>query len=200
MVLSEPLVFAIVGTGYTEAPFFLMLYSILYLYAGLGNLSVTNFLNGQNRTQMTMKFALLRLGTGLVLSLILIPQFKVVGLIVTMLLIGAPSLFWGLWYIKKQFGATIDLLASAKILLASLIAAVVTHLLLSQLYFGYFTELIIGAVVFLLVYFVSAPLIRAVNKKDVHTLREMLSGLGPLSYVFNIPLSIIEKLSETFSS
>ena len=55
-------------------------------------------------------------------------------------------------------------------------------------------------VVFLLVYLVAAPLIRAVNTKDVHSLREMLSGLGPLSHVFNIPLSVIEKLSKIFSS
>jgi O-antigen/teichoic acid export membrane protein len=200
MVLAEPLVFTVVGTGYPDAPFFLTLYSICFLYAGLGNLSVGNVLNGQNKTQMSMKLALLRLGTGFLIGLILIPQFKVLGLILTTIITGGPSLFWGLWYIKKNFGATIDWLASAKILFASLIAALITHLLLSQINFGYFTELIIGGVVFLFVYLVAAPMIRAVNKKDVHSLREMLSGLGPISPIFNIPLMIIEKLSEIFSS
>jgi O-antigen/teichoic acid export membrane protein len=200
MVLAEPLVYAIVGTGYTDAPFFLTLYSIIFLYAGLGNLSVGNVLNGQNKTQMSMKLALLRLGTGILMGLIFIPQFKVLGLILTTIITVGPSLFWGLWYIKKNFGATIDWLASAKILLASLIAALVTHLLLSHIDFVYFIELIIGVVVFLLVYLVAAPMIRAVNKKDVNSLREMLSGLGPLSPIFNIPLIIIEKLTEIFSS
>jgi len=50
----------------------------------------------------------------------------------------------------------------------------------------------------LFVYLVAAPLIRAVDKNDVHSLREMLSGLGPFSPVFNIPLMIMEKLSEVF--
>jgi hypothetical protein len=59
-------------------------------------------------------------------------------------------------------------------------------------------EMIVGGVCFSLVYLVAAPLIRAVDKNDVHSLREMLSGLGPLSYVFNIPLSIIEKLLDVF--
>jgi len=41
-------------------------------------------------------------------------------------------------------------------------------------------------------------LIRAVDKKDVRHLREMLSDLGPLSYIFNIPLKIMEKLLGVF--
>lgn len=70
----------------------------------------------------------------------------------------------------------------------------VTSLLLSQLNYGYWIELITGGVAFLVVYLVAAPLIRAVDKKDVRTLKEMLSVLGPFSPIFNIPLKIIEKL------
>jgi O-antigen/teichoic acid export membrane protein len=198
MVLSEPLVFAVVGTEYTDAPFFLTLYSILYLYSGLGNLSLENFLNGQGKTQITMRMALLTLCMGLLLGWTLIPQFGVVGLIVTNSIAGFPSLFTGLWWIRKHFGATIDLVSSAKIFLASGIAAVITYLLLAQLNYNYWIELITGGISFLVVYLVTAPLIRAVDKKDVRNLREMLSGLGPLSYIFNIPLEIIEKLSGVF--
>ena len=74
----------------------------------------------------------------------------------------------------------------------------VTSLLLSQLNYGYGIELITGGVAFLVVYLVAAPLIRAVDKKDVRTLREILSVLGPFSPIFNIPLKIIEKLSDVF--
>lgn len=198
MVLSEPLVFAVVGTEYTEAPFFLTLYSIIYFYVGLGSLSLGNFLNGQGKTQITMKLALLTLGLGLFLGWILIPQFGVVGLIVANSIAGFPSMFTGLWWVRKHFGATIDLVSSAKIFLASGIAAVVTYLLLSQLNYNYWIELVTGGVFFLGVYLVTAPLIRAVDKKDVRRLREMLSGLGPLSYIFNIPLKIMEKLLGVF--
>jgi O-antigen/teichoic acid export membrane protein len=198
MVLSEPLVFAVVGTEYTDAPFFLTLYSIIYLYAGSGNLSLANFLNGQGKTQITMRMALLTLCMGLLLGWMLIPQFGIVGLIVANSIAGFPSLISGLWWIRKHFGATIDWVSSAKILLASAIAAAVTYLLLSQLNYSYWIELITGGICFLVVYLVTAPLIRAVDKKDVRHLREMLSGLGPLSYIFNIPLEIIEKLSGVF--
>ncbi|MCK4884443.1 polysaccharide biosynthesis C-terminal domain-containing protein, partial [Candidatus Bathyarchaeota archaeon] len=120
------------------------------------------------------------------------PQFGVVGLIATNSIAGFPSMFTGLWWVRKHFGATIDLVSSAKILFASVIAGVVTSFLLSQLNFSYLIELLLGVITFSLVYLVAAPLIRAVDKNDVRSLREMLSGLGPLSYVFNIPLSVIE--------
>ena len=198
MVLSEHLVFAVVGTEYTKAPFFLTLYSIIYLYAGLGNLSLAAFLNGQGKTRITMRMALLTLCMGLLSGWVLITQFGVLGLIVTNLIAAFPSLVAGLWWIRKHFGATVDWVSSAKIFLASVIAAVFTYLLLSQLNFSYWIELVTGGVSFLGVYLVTAPLIRAVDKKDVRHLREMLSGLGPFSYVFNIPLKIIEKLSTVF--
>ncbi len=202
MVLSEPLVFAVYGMKYPDSPFLLTLWSIVFLYSGLGNLSLGNFLNGQGKTEITMRLAFLNLGLGMLLGWFLIPQFGVIGLIVAHSITGIPSLFVGLWWIRKHFGATIDWKSSAKIFLASGIAAVVTYLLLSQFNAGnrieWFIEAISGGITFLGVYLVAAPLIRAVDKNDVRSLREMLSGLGPFSYVFNIPLKIIEKLLTVF--
>jgi hypothetical protein len=100
--------------------------------------------------------------------------------------------------VKKHFGITLDLEASAKIFLASCVAAAVTYLVLQQFSAGYWTELAVGGVVFVCVYFVAAPLIRAINKNDVNSLRGMFSGLGPISYAFEIPFRILEKLLDLF--
>jgi stage V sporulation protein B len=204
IVLSEPLVLAVYGTTYSEAPFILALYSIIFLYSGLGNLSLGNFLNGQGKTAMTMKLSLLTLGLGGLLGWLLIPQFGVVGLIISNSTAAFPSIIWGLWWIRKHFGAIIDWKASAKIFLASVMAALVTYLILSQFNasnrVGWLLEAFGGGIVFLVVYLVAAPLIRAVDKNDVKSLKGMLGGLGPFSYVFNIPLRIIEKLSTIFES
>ena len=199
MVLSEPIVFTVVGTGYTEAPIFLTLYSIIFLYAGIGSLSIANFLNGQGKTEVTMKLAIISLIGGIITALLLIPQFGVIGLIFANIITGLPSLLMGLWWIKKHFNATIDWASSAKIFLASGTAAGVTYLLLLQLKSSSWIELAVGGITFSLVYLVTAPLIRAVNKKDVESLREMLSDLGPFSPIFNIPLKTIEKLLDVFS-
>jgi len=199
MVLSKPLVFAIVGAKWSDAPFFLTLYSISFLYSGLGNLSLGSFLNGQGETMVTMKLALISLGIGLPLSLTLIPLFGITGLIATALVDGVPSLAVGLWWIKRHFNATLDWVSSTKIFLASIIAAVITHIIISQLNFQYWAELVAGGITFLIVYLVAAPLIKAVNKDDINNLREMLSDLGPFSRLFYIPLNIVERLLTIFA-
>lgn len=200
MVLAEPIIFAVVGTEYTDAPFFLSIYNILYLYVGIGNLSVGSFLNGQGKTQVTMKMAFITLGMGLLFGWTLISQFGVIGLIATSLIAVLPSLIYGLWWLQKNFGATVEWVSSAKILLASVIATGFTYLLLAPLNFAYWIEMIVGGMAFLGVYLITAPLIQAVDKTDITRLRQMLSGLGPFSYVFNIPLEIMEKLSGIFKS
>jgi O-antigen/teichoic acid export membrane protein len=204
IVLSEPLVLTVYSTKYPEAPFLLSLYSTIYFYSAMASLSLGNFLNGQGRTDISMRLALLSLAFGVLLAWMFIPHFGVVGLIFANTINGLPSTIVGLWWIRKHFGATVDWKSSAKIFLASGIAAVATYLLLLQFNASnrieWLTEAFGGGVVFLVVYLVTAPLTRAVDKNDARKLREMLSGLGPFSYVFNIPLRIIEKLSTIFES
>ena len=69
---------------------------------------------------------------------------------------------------------------------------------ISQLSLPNWTKLTIGALIFLTTYTTTAPLIGAVNKTDIQNLREMLNELGPLSYLFKLPLNIIEKLTTIF--
>jgi len=42
-------------------------------------------------------------------------------------------------------------------------------------------------------YLISAPLIGAINQMDINNLRVMFSGLGIISKVIEIPLTIVEK-------
>ncbi|PVX27186.1 MAG: hypothetical protein CW716_03620 [Candidatus Bathyarchaeum sp.] len=199
MVLSEPLVFFILPK-YTDAPLFLTLHSTAFLYVAIGSMSINNFLNGQGRTEITMKLSIITLITGLAIGLLFIPEYGVLGLIFAETISILPRMIIGLWWIKKHYQTTIDWMTSAKIFLASGAAFAVTYVLLSQLSaVSYIIQLIVGAVVFLGVYLVVAPLIRAVNKNDVESLRMMLSGLGPFSPIFNIPLMAIEKLLDVFS-
>ncbi len=195
MVLSTPLVFTLFGDKYTYAPLFLTLYAISYLYTALGNLSLGSFLNGQGKTMVTMRLTLITLATGLPLSFLLIPRFGITGLIITTLVSGLPSLATGLWWIRKHFGVTVDWSSSTKILAASATAAIVTQLILSQLHTLEWISLIIGGTIFLVTYLITAPLIRAVNTDDIKNLKQMLSELGPLSHLFNLPLNLIEKLT-----
>jgi O-antigen/teichoic acid export membrane protein len=199
MVLSEPLVSTLFARSFSYAPLFLTLIAVGYLYSGLGNLSLGNFLSGQGKTKVAMNLTLINVVIGLPLSLVLIPAFGIVGLIVTTLVAGIPSLAVGLWWVKRNFGAGVDWASSTKIFLASGIAAAITYVTISQLTFYHWIKLVLGGIIFLATYFIAAPLIRAIDENDVNNLREMVSDLGPFSHLFNVPLSIIEKLLTIFT-
>ena len=85
-----------------------------------------------------------------------------------------------------------DFLASAKILVASGIAAVATYLCLGVFSVAPLIKLVVGCLLFLVVYLASAPLIGAINQTDVDNLRAMFSGLGIVSKALEIPLRFVE--------
>ena len=147
---------------------------------------------------MNLKLTVVTSAIGLPLSIMLIPKHGIIGLIATTLTTGLPSLFIALWYVKKHYGAAIDWTSSAKILLASALAAAITYVIISQLSLFSWIKLIVGALIFLTTYTTTAPLIGAVNKTDTKNLKEMLKALGPFAALFTLPLYIIEKLTNIF--
>ncbi len=122
MVMAEPAISTIFHNDFTQAPVFLALLSIPYLYTAFGSLSVGNLINGQGYTKFNLKMSIITAGIGFPLSVILINQFGVIGLIVTSLTVSLPSLFISLRFIKTRFGVSIDWISSAKILFSSAIA------------------------------------------------------------------------------
>jgi O-antigen/teichoic acid export membrane protein len=194
MALSEPLILSLYGSGYPYAPLYLTLVAVGYLYTGLGNLSLGNFLNGQGKTTLTLKLTLAKIAVGLPLCLVLIPNFGILGLIATMLVAEIPSLIIGLWWIKEKYGFSIDLLHSAKIYLTSGTAAVITYITLFKLDVNPWAKLITGGIIFTTIYLTFAPLIGAVNKADLNNLKEMFSVIRPIYPLISLPLRVIEKI------
>ena len=127
---------------------------------------------------------------------ILIMQYGVLGLIVASLVDGIPTIIIMLYWIRKNYGLTVDWRSSAKILLSSAVPAALTFMLVSELNFPSLIRLIIGAVFFAFVFVAVALLTRTLNKSDIENLRGMVSGLGVIGKIFNYVLSIIEKLME----
>jgi O-antigen/teichoic acid export membrane protein len=194
IVLAQPAVFTLFGDNYAQAPLFLALLAIGYLYVAFGNLSLGNLINGQGETRLYLKLTLINVATGLALSLILIPRFGIPGLIATTLTAGIPGLITGLFWVRRHYTVTVDWASSAKILLSSAIAAGATYALLLQLNFSSWINLIIGLAAFLLVFLLSIVLTRAINQSDINNLREMTRELKPIQPPINLILNIIEKL------
>ena len=195
MTLAQPAISTLFGNTYAEAPLFLALLAITYLYTLLGNLSIGSLINGQGQTTFNLVLAVITAAIGLPLGFILISNYGVIGLIATTLMVGTPTQIIALIYIKKRYNVTLRWNSSIKILISSAAASAITYLLLTQLNtFSSLTRLIIGVVVFAPTYLVAAILTRSFNTTDINTLREMLTALGPLYRIFNIALNLIEKM------
>jgi O-antigen/teichoic acid export membrane protein len=193
MALSQPGI-SVLFPEYTTAALFLALLAFNNLYTALGTLSIGNLINSQGQTKFNLKLALITSAIGFPLSFILIPQFGVLGLIITTLTAGIPSLIIALRWLKKQYGVTVDWSSSARILLSGATASAITYALISQLTFNKWIVLIVGAVVFLFSFLFAVLVTKAINRSDINNLREMLSQLGPLRRLLHFLLNIIEKL------
>jgi O-antigen/teichoic acid export membrane protein len=194
IALAQPGIGTIYQNRYAEAPLFLALLSATYLYTAFGNLSISNLINGQGYTTFNMKLSILTVAIGFPLSFLLISHFGVIGLIVTSLTVGLPSLFIGLRFIKKHFAVSVDWVSSVKILFSSAITAILTYALISQLAFSNPIRLVIGVIAFVVIFIAATLITRTINRSDLNSLREIINVLGPLRKPLRFLLNIIEKL------
>ena len=200
MVLSKPIIGTIYGDKWLEAPLFLAFYVINNLFAVFGNISVYSFLQGIGETNMVMKQNVLTLIIGIPLAFLLIPPFGIFGVILGPCLAGKPSLFWGLYWIRKHYKIKIDFKSSTKIFMTSAIAAITTFLILAFLATAEWIRLLIGGTIFLGIFLFAAPLIGAINQTDINNLKTMFSGLGTISKLISIPIVLLEKITKAFQA
>jgi hypothetical protein len=124
-------------------------------------------------------------------------SLAIIGGLIGSLVASLPGMVWGLVWIWKEYRAKADFRVSAKILVASSIASVVTYLLINSLTLPWILTLAAGFVVFLVVFLVVAPLLGAVNRMDIENFRTMFSGLGVISKVLNVPLLFMRKMCKS---
>jgi O-antigen/teichoic acid export membrane protein len=161
---------------------------------------MSTLLTAVGETKLLMEMAALSLILGIPAAFLLVPQFGIIGMIIGIQLTAWPSTFIGLYLIRKRYGTKADFTGSAKILVASILAAITVYLFLTFFKTAYWVTLFVGIILFLVVYLISAPLVGAVNQSDVNNLRSMFSASGLISRILEIPLRIIEKLLKKHSS
>ena len=201
MALAQPAISTLFGNTYIEAPLYLALLAITYLYTILGQLSIDGLINGQGQTVFTLIIAVITAGVGFPLGFILISNYGVLGLIITSLSATIPGIIASLIFIKKHYNVSVHWASSAKILLSSAAAAALTFALITQLrVLPSLIQLIVGVAVFTASYVTATILTRTFNTADIKNLRDMFTALGPLQPLFNTILNIIEKLMTILTS
>jgi len=193
MVLSGPMINTLFGEKWNYAPLFLTIHSTNYLLTLFGNLSLWSLLAGLGETRMSMKLSFLTLIFGIPLALLLIPTFGIVGAMFGNLLAGLPSMVWGLHWILKRYNVRADFKSSIKIATGSAVAALIAFASLSFVSTTEWMKLTIAGTIFLAIFLFTVPLIGAITQNDINALRSMFSGLGFVSKLINVPISLIEK-------
>jgi stage V sporulation protein B len=199
MCLAQPAVATLFGSSYSSAPLFLALLAITYVYTAFGSLTTGNFILSQGKTIFYLYLTLITAAIAFPVGYLLIMQFGVIGLIITSLTVGIPSLIISLSWINKHYGLTVDWKSSEKILVSSLTAAALTYALVIMLPFSSWICLIIGLVFFTIVFTAATLLTRTINKSDIENLRGMTSGLGPVGKTVNRILNLLEKIMTTLN-
>jgi len=200
IVLSQPLIATIYGGKFPSAPFLLALTATSSLLVIFGALSWSNLFSGCGETKLLSKLQVLSVSIGIPSAFLLGLWFGLPGIIFAGIFAGIPSMFIALYLIWKRYGAKVDLKSSAKILLASLLAAGLTYLFLFEFSGANWIRFLIGILIYLASYLVAIPLLGAVNQADIYNLRAVTSEMGVASRVFNIPLKVIEKILKTRSN
>ena len=198
MALSRPAVFTLFGDKFEFTPLFLLMLSSVYLFVAFGSLSVNSLLTGQGKTRVVMKLGLWTAAIGFPLSYVLISQFGVIGLILTTLTAGLPTLVISRVLIWRYYNLTISWVFSGKILFSSAVPAVLTYLVVSYTNFANWLQLIIGVCVFLPIFLVLVLFTKTVERSDVDNLRNMTASLGPLHKIFAFLMNIVEKIMNVF--
>jgi O-antigen/teichoic acid export membrane protein len=175
MVFSQDLVSLTYGKGYILAPQYLTVVSAVYLLTGLGSYVVGSFLTGVAATRTVLKINALTLAVYLPLGLALTSLWGPYGLLIAYILSNTASTLYSVHKVSVSFGACPDLGASARIFLASLIAAIPSAALVQLSGAGTsLVNLIAGSGLYLFAFLTIAPILGAVTPQDISNLETIL--------------------------
>ena len=176
--LSEPLVYAFVGSKYGLAPSLLGLYVLSFLFVGLGSLVVGALLNSQGRTRQTFRIQLLNSMVGVVAGTFFIPFFGVWGLVFALLAAGSVSSVYGFYLVRGIFGVEIGFSSILRISVGSLLSGFLTYLVVTSLSFPRSVySVALGIPLFVVLFLLLAPVLGALNESDLKDLRGMFRNL-----------------------
>jgi len=186
MIFSRDLIYLTFGSSYAFAPQYLVVLSALYFLTGIGYLILGSFLAGVALTGTVLRIGILTLAIYVPLSPALVWLWGPLGLLIAYILANAISTVYGLNRASAIFGARPDLKASGRILLASLGAAVPTIALIRLDAMGIgISNLIVGGLLFLVIYLTLAPIAGAMDRWDVSNLRSILCRTRIVAWLAN---------------
>jgi O-antigen/teichoic acid export membrane protein len=192
IALSGNVINLLYGSSYSEAPVYLIVYMLNFLFIGFGAYTLNNLLNSQNKTSVTLRSYIVYTSIGLVIGVFLVPRFGVIGWLVTDFISSKFSLAYRILWVKKNYKFNLQLLDAFRPLLSAMFGFLASIGAQTVLHLSPLLELLVGGVVLLAVYAVSLPLTGSITKSDLENLRVISSGFGSLGAMVGRLLDFVE--------
>ena len=198
IIMSRILVEIVYGRGYSAAPVFLSLYTVVFLYSVLGSIVLDSFFNGIGETRINLKATMIYTSSFIPLSIVLTYFYSVVGLITSILVSSILKILYCLYIAERRLRTSIDINNSMRVLTASGVAGLsILPFSLNQLVPNY-VSLLIGGILYLIVYTTMLPIVKALQKTDIDVLRNLFQNQGVLKPVAELLVkyesNLIEKI------
>jgi hypothetical protein len=194
MALSSQIIQALFTRDYHYAPSFLFLYMITFIYTGIGSLINIPLLNSQKYTNETLKIQFIQFIITILPSFYIIPLYGGNGALVLLLFGVGLSKIYAVIRIKHIFGFTPNFKSSIKLFFSGAISCFITWYIFSELSLNQWTEILLGSIVSLIIYFILVIKMRVLDEKDYRRFKEIGSILGPFSSYFSRLVDVISEL------
>lgn len=194
ILLADPVVNIIYGSGFQFTAFYLKLYLLAFLFAGVGNYSVNSFFSGIGETRVSLNMNVISFVVGAPMAFLLIPSYGIVGVLVVQLVAPRVGVFYGLWWIKKTLGFSIETRSSLMIYVSVLAAYIGGFALLSLFSFNNWVSLFVGGGLFAGLYLLLLPVTGALTAFDLREFEAMSGGLGPLAPFIRLFVNLMRRL------
>jgi len=169
------------------------------LYSGLGSIVIGHLLTGLGETKTVLKANLIGAVFRIPLTLILTTFYGVPGLITALLISSFFVLLYMLHVISQKFKLYIDLKASLKIGLVSLMSNIPTLLLLQFSPLSVWINLVISGIIYLCTLLTTIPLTKTVSRGDLLNFKRILDNLQVPPTITHLILKYEEMLLTKFS-
>ena len=194
VVFSEPLTYIIYGTQYSLAPAYLSLSVLTGLTAVLGSYVIGSYLKSVGETVKAMKISLVNYAIYVPLALLLIPTYRVVGLIIASIVAGFSSTLYGLHIIRRDFRLEIVARRNVTVLGALSLPAVAAWLTSFLQRSSTVVEFLLGVTVYLASLTLVLPAV--IRRSEVLELIEITKNVKLLSFIAPKALSAILAISD----
>jgi O-antigen/teichoic acid export membrane protein len=195
ILVSEPLSKVLFGPGYSYLPLYLSLFILTYAFEGLGGTTQEYLILGVGESRISFIAGIITFIVGSALSLVLIPQYQIIGLLAASLIAPRAGWIYSTIWLKRNLGFNADWRSSFKIYLSTAIAFIFSYMVMIPFHFEGWTALATGTGIFFIIYIVALLLTGALNRGALKELVEVAKVFGPFASPLKTVLILIQRLA-----